>query len=97
VSHVNDASWNLQTRFDVALSSRTLKQAKAAQFAGPGVAVATALLQLVRIRTVRAELMKAFNLESSSIVQLNRSAALDRYQRFAHTKRRRAARKLEGN
>jgi hypothetical protein len=73
-----------------------LKQAKAAQFAGPGVAVATAHLQLVRIRTVRA-LMKAFNLESSSIVQLNRSAALDRYQRFAHTKRRRAARKLEGN
>jgi hypothetical protein len=58
--------------------------------------VAEAQLELARIRSVRAELMRTFDLESGSIRKLQRLAALDRYERFAHTKRRRAARKLKG-
>jgi hypothetical protein len=59
--------------------------------------VAKAHVKLLRIRAVRAELMKAFDLESGNIEQLKRLAALDRYERFAHTERRRAARKLNAS
>jgi hypothetical protein len=56
--------------------------------------VALAQLELVRIRAVRAELMAELDLASDDIDALRRLAALDRYERLAHTKRRRAARKL---
>jgi hypothetical protein len=56
--------------------------------------VAQAQLELLRIRAVRAELMAMVDLASGSLEQLQRLAALDRYERFAHTKRRRGSRKL---
>jgi hypothetical protein len=56
--------------------------------------VAQAQLELARIRAVREELMAEIDLASTNLKQLKRLAALDRYERFAHTKRRRASRKL---
>lgn len=56
--------------------------------------VAQAQLELLRIRAVRAELMAMVDVASGNLEQLQRLAALDRYERFAHTKRRRASRKL---
>ena len=56
--------------------------------------VAQAQLELLRIRAVRAELTALVDLASGNLEQLQRLAALDRYERFAHTKRRRASRKL---
>jgi hypothetical protein len=58
------------------------------------IEVAQAQLELLRIRAVRVELMAKVDLVSGSLEQLHRLAALDRYERFAHTKRRRASRKL---
>jgi hypothetical protein len=56
--------------------------------------VAQAQLELLRIRAVRAELTAMIDVTSGNLEQLQRLAALDRYERFAHTKRRRASRKL---
>jgi hypothetical protein len=56
--------------------------------------VAQAQLELLRIRAVRAELMAMVDFPSGNLEQLQLLAALDRYERFAHTKRRRASRKL---
>jgi hypothetical protein len=56
--------------------------------------VAQAQLELLRIRAVRAELTAMVDLASGNLEQLARLAAMDRYERFAHTKRRRASRKL---
>jgi hypothetical protein len=56
--------------------------------------VAHAQLELLRIRAVRAELIAMVDLGSGNLEQLQRLAALGRYERFAHTKRRRASRKL---
>jgi hypothetical protein len=56
--------------------------------------VAHAQLELLLIRAVRAELTAMIDLASGNLEQLQRLAALDRYERFAHTKRRRASRKL---
>ena len=57
--------------------------------------VAHAQLELVRIHSVRADLMRTLDVQSSSIPELKRLVALDRYERLAHSKRRRAARKLQ--
>jgi hypothetical protein len=57
--------------------------------------VAQAQLELLRIRAVRAELMSPVELASGNLLHLQRLAAFDRYERFAHTKRRRASRKLQ--
>jgi hypothetical protein len=57
--------------------------------------VAQAQLELLRIRGVRAKLMSAVDLATGNLEHLQRLAALDRYERFAHTKRQRASRKLE--
>jgi len=55
--------------------------------------VAQAQLELLRIRAVRAKLMAEVNLTSGNLDHLQRLAALDRYERFAAT-RRRASHKL---
>jgi hypothetical protein len=55
--------------------------------------VAHAHVELLRIRRVRAELMAAIDVACCDPHQLRRLVALDRYERYAHTKRRRAARK----
>jgi hypothetical protein len=56
--------------------------------------VAQAQLELLRIRAARAELMAVVDLASGSLSDLKRLAALDRYERLAATKRRRASHKL---
>ncbi|MFY9952890.1 hypothetical protein [Bradyrhizobium sp.] len=56
--------------------------------------VSQAQLELLRIRAVRAKLTAMVDLASGDLKQLKRLVALDRYERFAHTKRRRASRKL---
>jgi hypothetical protein len=56
--------------------------------------VAQAQMELLRIRAVRAELTAMVDVASGNLKQLTRLVALDRYERFAHTKRRRASRKL---
>ena len=56
--------------------------------------VARAQLELLRIRATRAELVAQVDLASDDFDQLKRLAALDRYERLAATKRRRASHKL---
>ncbi len=56
--------------------------------------VAQAQLELLRVRAVRANLMAEVNLTSGNLDHLQRLAALDRYERFAATRRRRASHKL---
>ena len=56
--------------------------------------VAHAQVELLRIRRVRAELMAAIDVACCDPHKLRRLVALDRYERYAHTKRRRASRKL---
>ena len=56
--------------------------------------VAHAEVELLRIRRVRAELMAAIDVACCDPHQLRRLVALDRYERYAHTKRRRASAKL---
>jgi hypothetical protein len=56
--------------------------------------VARAQLDLLRIRAARAELMAEVDLASADLNHLKRLAALDRYERLAATKRRRASDKL---
>lgn len=61
---------------------------------GAATALALAHLELARIRTVRAQLMATLNLEGGDPQDLARLVALDRYERLAHTKRRRASEEL---
>jgi len=61
---------------------------------------AQAQLELLRVRNARAQLIAEVDPTSADLDQLRRLAALDRYERFAATKRRRATRKFwnyEGN
>jgi hypothetical protein len=60
------------------------KLASAAEFA-------RAQLQLLRIRSMRTELMAVIDLDFNNTQELQRLVALDRYERYAHTKRRRAS------
>ena len=52
--------------------------------------VAHAQMELLRIRAIRAEMTAQVDLGSADVETLRRLAALDRYKRFALTKRRRA-------
>ncbi|SDJ63342.1 MULTISPECIES: hypothetical protein [Bradyrhizobium] len=54
----------------------------------------TAQLELLAIRSVRAEILAAIDIKAGGTPGLFRLQALDRYERYAHTKRRRAAQKL---
>jgi hypothetical protein len=56
--------------------------------------VAQAQIDLLRIRAVRAKLMAEVDLTTASLDHLRRLKALDRYERLAASKRRRASRKL---
>jgi hypothetical protein len=55
--------------------------------------VAEEQLEPLRIRAVRVDLM-AVDLASGNLEELQRLASLDRYERLAHSKRRRASRNL---
>jgi hypothetical protein len=60
-------------------------------------ALASAQWELMRIRAVRARMMAAIDLSSTDASDWKRLMALDRYERLAHTSRRRAFRKLASN
>jgi hypothetical protein len=55
---------------------------------------AQAQLQLLRIRSRRTELITKIELLKDNTQELHRLAALDRYERYEHTKRRRASAKF---
>ena len=58
---------------------------------------ATALLDLIRIRKVRTEMLAAMNLAKATPDELQRLLALHRYESRARTRRRRASAQLEQN
>ncbi len=55
---------------------------------------ALAQLELLRIRRMRTELMAKIDLNYNNTQQLRRLVALDRYERYVHTKPRRASGKF---
>ena len=55
---------------------------------------ARAQLELLRIRSTRTALIAKIESIKDNTHKLRRLLALDRYERYAHTKRRRASRKL---
>jgi hypothetical protein len=55
---------------------------------------ARAHLELVRIRVMRGEMMKAIDWDHATAQGLRKLASLSRYERYAHTRRRRASAKL---
>jgi hypothetical protein len=56
---------------------------------------ATALLDLIRIREVRHQMIATMDLATATPKQLQRLLAIDRYESRARTRRGRAAAKLE--
>ena len=56
--------------------------------------LALAQVELLQIRAVRARIMEELDPAACDVQELARLIALDRYERFAHTRRNRAARKL---
>jgi len=55
---------------------------------------AEAQLELLRIRATRTALIAKLEFVETDMQELRRLLALDRYERYAHTKRRRASAKL---
>ena len=55
---------------------------------------ALAQIELLRIRLVRAAIMAEIDIDRLNPSELKRLRALDRYERYAHTRRRRASFKL---
>jgi len=60
----------------------------------PAEDLARAQLELIRIRSIRMEQLAKADLNECTFEELRRLAALDRYERYALTKRRRASQKL---
>ena len=60
------------------------------------VEFAAAQLELQRVRATRDDLMSKININDPDIHELQCLVALDRYERYAHTRRRRALAKVGG-
>jgi hypothetical protein len=58
------------------------------------VEFAEAQVELLRIRAIRNGMLVSIEMSGINTRQLRRLAALDRYERYGHTKRRRASAKL---
>ena len=58
------------------------------------VEFASAQLELLNIRAIRAEMLLGVAIEQISTQKLRRLASLDRYERYSQTRRRRASHKL---
>jgi hypothetical protein len=58
---------------------------------------ARAQLELLRIRATRTQLTENIGLDYNNMQELRRIAALDRYERYCFTKRRRASNKLRSH
>jgi hypothetical protein len=85
---------------DVAASSKVnevarVLRAEDAWVTSAAVEFAKAHVELLRIRAIRAELLLSVDLGNATAGQLQRLVALDRYERYAHTKRRQAGSNLE--
>jgi len=63
----------------------------------PAAEAATSLLDLIRIRKVRTEMLAAMNLAKATPDELQRLLALHRYESRARTRRRRDSAQLEQN
>jgi hypothetical protein len=57
--------------------------------------LAQAQLDIERVQSIRDELMAGLNLDHLELRTLKRLASLDRWERYASTKRRRAGRNLQ--
>lgn len=57
---------------------------------------AQAQLEIERVQSIREEMMGTLAIDQREIETLKRLATLDRWERYALTKRRRAGRKLQG-
>ena len=88
-------------RLDAETSSKV--EAITRALAGEGASVeqlsvaagfAQAQSELLQIRRIRAQMMSEVDFNFNDTQELRRLVALDRYERFAHTKRRRASFKL---
>jgi hypothetical protein len=55
---------------------------------------ASAQLELLNIRAIRAQMLLGVDVEEMNTQKLRRLAALDRYERYSQTRRRRASDKL---
>jgi hypothetical protein len=58
------------------------------------VEFANAQYELLKIRAIRTEMMLGVDVECLNTQELRKLASLDRYERYSHTRRRRALHKL---
>jgi hypothetical protein len=74
--------------------AQVLAGKEAVEDAMSGAEFAEAHLELLRIRSTRTALISKIDFVNCDTHKLRRLVALDRYERYAHTKRRRASAKL---
>jgi len=74
--------------------AQVLAGKEAVEDAMSGAEFAEAHLELLRIRSTRTALISTIDFVKCDTHKLRRLVALDRYERYAHTKRRRASAKL---
>jgi hypothetical protein len=88
-------SWDSATSAKIDAISRVLAGEQATEFRLTSAADFTrAQLELLRIRSIRTERLGKIDLNDNNLQELRRLAALDRYERYAFTKRRRASQNL---
>lgn len=80
-------------KFDMMMSALTAEEAGLEQ-SETATEFALAQIELMRIRSVRAAMMAEIDIEVMDLRVLKRLRALDRYERYALTRRMRASRKL---
>jgi hypothetical protein len=81
------------SKFDTMMSAITAEEARFEQ-AEATTEFALAQMELLRIRSVRAAMMAEIDIEVMDLRVLKRLRALDRYERYALTRRMRASQKL---
>jgi hypothetical protein len=90
-----EVSWDSATSAKIDAISRVLAGEQASEYRLTSAADFTrAQLELVRIRSIRTERLAKIDLNDNNLQELRRLAALDRYERYALTKRQRASLKL---
>jgi hypothetical protein len=85
------------SRLDFAMSSKVHAIARALtsdEHWASAVEFASAQLELLNIRAIRAAMLLGVDIEEMDTQKLRRLAALDRYERYSQTRRRRASHKL---
>jgi hypothetical protein len=87
--------WDSATSAKVGAISRVLAGEQATEDRLRSAADFTrAQLELLRIRSIRAERLTKIDLDDNNLQELRRLVALDRHERYALTKRRRASLKF---